>query len=141
MMFIKLSIAVFLLRIATKKRYVWTLKASMAIVTIWSLAIFFFELFQCSPVQAQWDLTIEDGKCAPPASFVAAAYSISVLTVVTDWLYAIIPIPMIWNVQMSVQKKVTVAFVLSLGVLYVVLSPIFFTPFYTLLLSFFVSRT
>ncbi|KAE9369910.1 hypothetical protein N431DRAFT_381270 [Stipitochalara longipes BDJ] len=116
MMFIKLSIAIFLLRIATKKRYTWTLKISMVIVTIWSLAIFFFDIFQCTPVQAQWDFTIQNSKCASGDSFVAAAYSISVLTVITDWMYAIIPIPMIWSVQMSTQKKITVAFVLSLGI-------------------------
>jgi hypothetical protein len=117
MMLIKLSIAIFLLRIATKKRYTWTLKISMVIVTIWSLAIFFFEIFQCSPVQAQWDFTIQNSKCVSGNSFVAAAYSISVLTVVTDWMYAIMPIPMIWSVQMTTQKKITVAFVLSLGIL------------------------
>ena len=117
MAFIKISIAIFLLRIATKRRYTYTLKISMVIITIWSLAIFLFEIFQCSPVPAQWDLSIKGAKCVSGDSFVAAAYSISVMTVITDWLYAIIPIPMIWNVQMSVQKKITVAIVLSLGVL------------------------
>ena len=38
MMFIKLSIGVFLLRIAVQKRYIWTLKISMVIITVWSLA-------------------------------------------------------------------------------------------------------
>lgn len=46
----------------------------------------------------------------------AAAYSISVMTIVSDWLYSIMPIFMIWKVKMSTQKKLTVAFVLSLGV-------------------------
>lgn len=46
----------------------------------------------------------------------AAAYSISVMTIVSDWLYSIMPIFMIWNVKMSLQKKLTVGFVLSLGI-------------------------
>lgn len=117
MMFIKLSIAVFLLRIAVLKRYIWTLKISMVIITIWSLAIFLYEIFQCSPVEAQWDFTIKPAKCTSGDSFVAAAYSISVMTIISDWLYAIIPIPMIWSVKMTVQKKLTVTFVLSLGIL------------------------
>ena len=117
MMFIKLSIAVFLLRIAVLKRYVWTLKISMVVITTWSLAIFLFNIFQCTPVQAQWDFTIKNGKCASQNDFVAAAYSISVMTILSDWLYAILPIPMIWSVKMTVQKKLTVAFVLSLGIL------------------------
>jgi hypothetical protein len=117
MVFIKLSVAVFLLRIATQKRYLWTLKISMVIITIWSIAVFLFEIFQCQPVEAQWDFTIENGHCASGGSFVAAAYSISVMTILSDWLYAILPIPMIWAVQMTTQKKFTVGFVLSLGIL------------------------
>ena len=117
MMFIKLSIAVFLLRIAVQKRYIWTLRISMVIITIWSLAIFLFEIFQCSPVRAQWDFTITSAKCVSGDSFVSAAYSISVMTIISDWLYAIIPIPMIWSIKMTVQKKLTVTFVLSLGIL------------------------
>jgi hypothetical protein len=118
-MFVKLSIAIFLLRIAVQKRYTWTLKISIAILVIWSLATFFVELFQCAPVQAQWDFRIQNARCAGPETFVDAAFSFSVLTVLTDWFYAIIPIPMIWSIQMSMEKKMAVAFVLSLGVLYV----------------------
>jgi hypothetical protein len=118
MMFIKLSIALFLLRIAVKGVYIWILRISMVVVTIWSVAIWIYELFQCIPVQAQWNYTIKNAKCVSGPSFVAAAYSISVMTIVTDWLYALLPIPMIWSVQMSVQTKMTVAFILSLGILY-----------------------
>lgn len=118
-MFIKLSIALFLLRIAVKRPYIWILRISMIVVTIWSVAIFLYDIFQCIPVEAQWNYTIKSAKCVSGPSFVAAAYSISVMTIVTDWLYALLPIPMIWSVQMSVQAKVTVAFILSLGILYV----------------------
>jgi hypothetical protein len=117
MMFVKLSIAVFLLRIAVQKRYVWTLRISIIVITIWSLAIFLYNIFQCTPVEAQWDFTIQPAKCTSGNSFVAAAYSISVMTILSDWLYALLPIPMIWSVKMTIQKKLTVTFVLSLGVL------------------------
>ncbi|CZR65727.1 related to integral membrane protein pth11 [Phialocephala subalpina] len=116
MMFIKLSIAIFLLRIAVERPYIWILRISMIVVAVWSVAIFIYDLFQCIPVAAQWDTTIKNAKCDSGGSFAAAAYSISVMTIVTDWLYALLPIPMIWSVQMSVQAKATVVFVLSLGV-------------------------
>lgn len=48
MAFIKLSIAFLLLRIATRRRYIWILRISMVIVAIWSAAIFLFDMFQCS---------------------------------------------------------------------------------------------
>jgi hypothetical protein len=119
MMFIKLSIAIFLLRIAVKKIYVYILHASIITVSVWSVVIFFYDVFQCIPVQAQWNFTITGAKCVSGAQFVAAAYSISVMSILTDWLYALLPIPMIWSVQMTNQAKVTVAFILSLGILLV----------------------
>jgi len=124
MMFIKLSIALFLLRIAVTRTYIWILRVSMAVVAIWSVAIWFYDLFQCIPVEAQWNYTMKDAKCVSGSSFVAAAYSISVMTIISDWLYALLPIPMLWSVQMSVQTKATVAFILSLGILYISQSPL-----------------
>jgi len=116
MMFIKLSIGFFLLRIAVKPRFVWILRITMVIVAIWSVAIWIFDLFQCRPIAAQWDLTIKNAKCVSGNAFAQAAYSISVMTIVSDWLYALIPIPMIWHVQMNLHTKITVIFILSLGV-------------------------
>lgn len=117
MMFIKISIAIFLLRIAVKRPYVWILRISIWAVVTCSIAVFIFDLLQCIPIAAQWDLTIKNPKCVSAQSFAAAAYAISAMTIVTDWLYALLPIPMIWKAQMSCQKKATVAFILSLGIL------------------------
>jgi hypothetical protein len=115
-MFIKLSVAVFLLRIAVQKRYKWILNISMAIVTIWSLGIFFYDTFRCTPVEAQWNADIPH-TCATGQSFRASSYALSFMTIISDWLYALIPIPMLWSVQMTKQAKVTVAVILSLGIL------------------------
>jgi hypothetical protein len=115
-MFIKLSIAIFLLRIAVERRYKWILKISIAIVTIWSLGIFFFDTFRCIPVESQWNNLIPH-KCASGASFRAMSYVLSTLTIVSDFLYALLPIPMLWSVQMTKQAKFTVAIILSLGIL------------------------
>ena len=117
MLFIKLSIAIFLLHIAVGKRFIWILRISMLVVVVWSLALAFWDAFQCSPVQAQWDYTIPGSKCVTSEQVVSAAYSLSVLNIITDWLYALLPIFMIWNVQMTKQAKATIMFILSLGIL------------------------
>ncbi|KAK7745157.1 hypothetical protein SLS62_009870 [Diatrype stigma] len=116
----KLSIAIFLLRIALQKRYRRTIYVSMTIITIWSLALFFWDVFQCTPVKAQWDYTIlqrdPNAICASADSVVMAAYALSVMNILSDWLYALLPIPMIWNVKMTTEAKVTVSMVLGLGI-------------------------
>ncbi|KAF5695737.1 integral membrane protein pth11 [Fusarium globosum] len=95
MMFIKLSIGVFLLRLCVKRVYVWIIRISLAIISIWSVVLFFWNLFQCKPVEMQWDFRIKDGTCVSADQIVSAAYAISVMTVVSDWLYALLPIPML----------------------------------------------
>ncbi|ETS80135.1 hypothetical protein PFICI_07664 [Pestalotiopsis fici W106-1] len=121
MMFIKLSIAIFLLRLATQRRYKFTIYGSIFVVSIWSIVLFFWNLFQCHPVEAQWDYRILDNDktafCVSADQIVDAAYSLSVMSILSDWFFALIPIPMVWHVKMTKQAKTTVVMVLGLGVL------------------------
>lgn len=87
MMFIKLSIGIFLLRIASQQVYIWILKISLVVVFIWSTVIFFWNLFQCDPVDKQWDWRIDHGSCVQPHALVSAAYALSAMTIVSDFLY------------------------------------------------------
>jgi hypothetical protein len=87
MMFIKLSIGIFLLRLAVKRVYRRIIWGSIVVVGVWSIVVFFWDLFQCSPVQAQWDYTIPNFKCVSADQIVAAAYALSVMTFLSDWFY------------------------------------------------------
>ena len=91
MMFIKLSLGIFLLRFSVQRRYHYILWTTLVVVFIWSTVLFFWDIFQCSPVAAQWDFTIlqNDPKahCVTSEEVVAAAYSLSVMSVLTDWLF------------------------------------------------------
>ncbi|KAL7931134.1 hypothetical protein V8C35DRAFT_117024 [Trichoderma chlorosporum] len=116
MMFIKMSIGIFLLRVSARKVYNWIIGISLVIIVVWSLVIFFYDIFQCNPVAKQWDFRIQGGTCASPDDIIAAAYAISVMTIASDWLYALLPIPMLWSVKMTNQAKGTVILILGLGI-------------------------
>ncbi|KAG6241814.1 hypothetical protein E4U23_007088 [Claviceps purpurea] len=116
MMFIKLSIGVFLLRIATQKAYIWTIRIVLSIITLWSIGFFTWNLLQCTPIEKQWDFRITDGQCADAGEVLTAAYCLSAMTIVTDWFFALIPIPMLWRIKMSTQAKTTVIFILGIGI-------------------------
>jgi hypothetical protein len=116
MMLIKLSIGLFLLRFSVQRVYFYIITISLAVVTIWSLILFFWNLFQCNPVEKQWDYRITQGTCVTPDQVVQAAYAISIMTVLSDWLYALLPIPMVWKVNMTLQAKATVVIILGLGI-------------------------
>lgn len=87
MMFVKLSIGVFLLRLSAKKVYSTIIKVSLVVVTLYTMGVFFWDVFQCMPVAKQWDYRITEGRCASGQDIINAAYAISVLTVVSDWFY------------------------------------------------------
>lgn len=91
MMFIKLSIGVFLLRLAVQNAYRYILWGSLVVVSIWSTVLFFWNIFQCDPVAAQWDYTLENEKCVSVDEIVSAAYALSVMTILSDWLYVGLP--------------------------------------------------
>lgn len=120
MWLIKMSIGIFLLRLASQRRYRYTLYAAISVVTVWSLALFFWNVFQCNPVQAQWDYTIltadPSARCVSVDQVVSAAYALSAMTILSDWLFALLPIPMVWNVKMTLQAKLTVTAVLGVGI-------------------------
>ncbi|KAI1126072.1 hypothetical protein F5Y10DRAFT_279079 [Nemania abortiva] len=120
MWLIKLSIGLFLFRLAVQRRYKYILAGSIIVVGIWSLVLFFWNIFQCTPVPAQWDYTIltsdPSSHCVSANDVVSAAYALSALTVLSDWLYALLPIPMLWQVKMTAQAKWSVIAVLGLGV-------------------------
>jgi hypothetical protein len=87
MMLIKLSIGIFLLRLSPGPVYKWIINVSLFVVFVWSTVSFLWDIFHCSPVAAQWDYTIKDAKCSSSQQIVKAAYALSVLTIVSDWLY------------------------------------------------------
>lgn len=92
MMFIKMSIGIFLLRLSVQRRYSYTIIVSLVIICIWSTVTFIWDIFQCKPVEKQWDFRIEGGYCVSASEVVSAAYAISVMTILSDWLFVCLPL-------------------------------------------------
>ncbi|KAF2258260.1 hypothetical protein CC78DRAFT_587367 [Lojkania enalia] len=90
------------------RRALWSLQilnASQAVATTIAVSI------PCIPVKARWDFSVP-GKCYDAYDFVIANVSI---VIITDALVLTIPTWMIYDLQMSLRKKlITIAF-LSLG--------------------------
>lgn len=91
-MFIKLSIGIFLLQVATQRVYIWIIRVSLVMITAWTTALFFWNVFQCDPVAKQWDYRIARGHCVGPGEVVAAAYALSAMSILSDWLFVRGPI-------------------------------------------------
>lgn len=114
MMVAKISIAIFLLRIVFERVHKWTLYVAMAVTVIAGLAFFFVTLFQCSPVSYFW-IRSQDGHCMDPYIVVVLAMVYSVLAIISDLTFVILPVFMLWNLRMDRRTKIALVPLLSMG--------------------------
>ena len=77
------------------------------------LAFFFVPIFQCSPRTKIWTPE-ESGRCLDVDALYLASASFNVIS---DIAMLSIPIYLIWNLQMSVQRKIGVSAIFATGAL------------------------
>lgn len=113
-LFVRLSIAVFLLSICFYRYQRWILHGAMVILALYATIFFFVLFFQCSPVRHFWHRydTIR-GRCisdniVPDMTVVHSAMAISV-----DLILGGLPIIMISHTRMAVRKKLSVTAILA----------------------------
>jgi len=115
---IKLSVGFLLRRITpnSAKVYCNILYVSMVILTLWSIITFCIILFQCNPVYTAWDKRSGKGHCLKPTAIANVGYSFSAMDILFDWMFALLPVPMLWDIKMSLQVKLSLILILGLGV-------------------------
>jgi hypothetical protein len=117
---VKLSISVMLLRLVNKTRVnLYLIYASMGINLVSCSFAFFFCLFQCKPISYSWRQIIptEKGTCINPNTMVTLGYIMSVVFIVLDFFYALLPGFIFWGLQMNRSEKVVLMVLMSLGIL------------------------
>ncbi|KAL8878437.1 MAG: hypothetical protein Q9198_003751 [Flavoplaca austrocitrina] len=70
---------------------------------------------QCRPYAKAWDPIGTPGYCWPAENNVKVALYSGSMAVFMDWLLASIPIAMLWNMQISTQKKSGICVLMGLG--------------------------
>ncbi|KAH6667783.1 hypothetical protein B0J14DRAFT_489146 [Halenospora varia] len=114
---VKVSIGFFLLRIAPNK---WYRRALLSVNTFLLVITTFFivTLFvQCRPLTAVWDFTLRPtAKCWDAGLLQRLSYTNTSINIVTDFGFAALPIPMLWNVQINKRTKTALLALMALGV-------------------------
>jgi hypothetical protein len=115
----KLVIATMLLRLVPSRRYTWILWISMVINVAVSVSLFLVFLLQCKPIAYAWRQIIPTAKgtCSDLAMIVNIGYLVSAVSIALDFLYAILPGFMFWDLQMETKKKVVLIGLMSMGLL------------------------
>lgn len=77
------------------------------------LVFFLLVVFQCLPISSIWDKTITDAKCLPVSAVIG--FTGAGLSIVEDFIILLLPLPVVWKLQMSTKKKVGVILLISVG--------------------------
>ncbi|KAH9209204.1 hypothetical protein DL95DRAFT_428306 [Leptodontidium sp. 2 PMI_412] len=112
---VKVSIALFLLRISATQFYTRMLKGTIAFLIIYTFMCFLFILLQCKDLAILWDSTVKT-TCWTGSTMRGLGYLYTVINICTDLLFAFLPIPMLWNVRINGRKKASLICILGLGV-------------------------
>ncbi|KAI0533290.1 hypothetical protein GGR58DRAFT_124105 [Xylaria digitata] len=110
----KVSVALVLLRISGTDRKSLIRKVligSIIVVTIFAVATFLALALQCRPVTLNWG--VGKGECVAPHVITDIAYAFSAADIASNWLYATLPIVMLWNVKLSLRVKLSVILLLG----------------------------
>ncbi|KAL8400717.1 hypothetical protein RB594_000933 [Gaeumannomyces avenae] len=114
----KLSMLFFYLRIFDRTMRLWCW-AVIGFVVVWAVVILMTNVFMCTPISAQWDLSLAAvSKCGDALPF----YKTIVITgLLTDIVIMLMPMKTIWGLNMRMTEKlgVMMSFLLLFGVVIV----------------------
>ncbi|KAF2143414.1 uncharacterized protein K452DRAFT_268925 [Aplosporella prunicola CBS 121167] len=114
-MLLKISIGIFFLRIISKPWQKNLIIATIVLTIIVSGFFFFFVIFMCGNPK-YFLIRYVTGRCAPRSVLLALAYTHTIWNMAIDWVYACVPIALLWGTTMDLRKKITVFLILFLAV-------------------------
>ncbi|KAF2279120.1 uncharacterized protein EI97DRAFT_371657 [Westerdykella ornata] len=120
--FVKLSIAFFLLSLTRGTRYGRFCWFIIGFLVAFMLFTFFSLIFGCVPIAANWDFTLRpppigtgNAKCMEITTYRNIAVTNSVINIVTDIVLALMPVPLVWRLQVNKRTKISLVLILGLG--------------------------
>lgn len=114
---VKLSILLLYRRIFTSPKFLWSTVVMGVIVLAWMLTVEFGVLFQCIPVDGAFNMVkMQTAHCINHMGFYRG---ISIASLATDILILLMPFPVIWGLNNSVKRKISLCALFALGSLYV----------------------
>lgn len=115
----RLSIAITLLRLTVERIHTWILYAVMVLSTAVGIVFLFVSIFQCQPVSYYWNLLWMEGHCLDMDARLGIVYMYSGVAATCDFTMGILPVFLIWRLQMDRRTKVAVAGILGIACMFV----------------------
>jgi hypothetical protein len=112
---LKTSIAIMLLRFQRTRGWAVFLYSIIGVQIAAAVFVTIMQSTRCIPIQALWDPTITDKRCWTDQAFKVSMTVASVLVIVTDFIYAAIPLTFLRHVRRSLRDRLVIGFLMSLG--------------------------
>lgn len=90
----------------------------MTFVLLFGIGLILLAVLICQPLAKYWDPLLPGTCGSNTASFLAGG----IINIVTDVTIVILPMPMVWRLQMAQQRKIALTIAFSLSILYVIAS-------------------
>ncbi len=86
----------------------------MGLCTAWAIMTILIAFLLCLPLDYNWNLLPTTGHCGNQTS---AYTAVGVVDILTDVLILLLPLPMIWRLQVPQANRIALAALLCLGIL------------------------
>ncbi|KAF4972287.1 hypothetical protein FSARC_1123 [Fusarium sarcochroum] len=115
----KLALLIFYLRLSPQRWFKMATWSAIVIICGYTIGIFFAGIFACAPIAMSWDVTITEGTCINrPGLYIATA----AVNIISDVILFILPLPMVFKLQMPFKQKIGLMCIFTIGSLTVVTS-------------------
>lgn len=116
MWFAKVSIGFFLLRLTVHPVHIRIIWTAMIATAVTGIVFTFVTLFQCQPVAYFWTRFLgAQGKCLNIIVVIDLTYFYSAVNALCDFTFGLLPLFMLWNLNMSKRMKLALAPILSMA--------------------------
>ncbi len=112
---LKTSIAIMLLRFQQARSWALFLYAVIGVQIATAVFVTIMQLTRCIPIQATWDFTLPQDRCWSQGSLKAGLTVAAVLVIITDFIFALIPLVFLRHVRRSLRDRIIIGFLMSLG--------------------------
>jgi hypothetical protein len=113
-------VGAFLLRVAIRKAHrnvIWT---CIAVNILFNVFYFTFTVVQCFPINGFWLRFggLKHVKCQSHIA-VVSTFAASGVSALIDWIFGLLPILILWDLNMNKRKKIALGMIMGLGAVYV----------------------
>ncbi|KAJ4368026.1 hypothetical protein N0V83_006381 [Neocucurbitaria cava] len=113
MALVKISVCLLVTRIKESKPMKWLTGVVIAVLCTSALECSIVLLAQCRPISAHWRPV--PGACWPPEVRIYSIYVQAGFSIITDLICSLLPIVIMWNIQLPFRKKLSISVLMGLG--------------------------